>query len=304
MRNLTTEVIKMYAALNEKNQLINAKECKKTGKFSCPNCKKPVILITGEKTPFFKHECDHYNEINERPIHKKGKEILVQALRNATPATCKIEQEVYLEDINQRPDIMVDDKTVIEYQCAKLDVKKLCKRVNSYQEKGLENLWILGGDYLAEKVTKQHLKFLSYNPSWRFYIVMLDTETEKISLFYEIRFIGPFNRVACHKKTFAMKNFKHFLDFQPKQDEIKQVKISDYQIERIRRINDPKINHFKTSYYQRHHQRVEDFLEGQKFEMLKPIYQTYHWMMKCGSKPRRIRQPLLNPKKRTKNDYF
>ncbi|WP_125771374.1 competence protein CoiA [Companilactobacillus furfuricola] len=288
----------MYAALDEKDQLINAIDCDKAGKFKCPNCQRPVVLIRGEKTPFFKHESEHYNEINERPVHKKGKSMLMKALRDSTSASCQIEEEVYLEDIDQRPDIMVDGKTVIEYQCAKLDLKRLSKRVNSYKDKGLENLWILGGDYLSEKITKQHLKFLSYNPSWRFYIVMLNTETKKLSLFYEVRFVGPFNRLAYHKKTFAMKNFRHFLDFQPKQDQIKQVTISEHQIERIRRINDPKINRFKTSYYQRHHQRVEDFLVGQKFEMLKPIYQTYHWMMKCGSTPRRIRQPLLNATKK------
>lgn len=208
----------MYAALNEKNKLINAIECKEPGKFKCPTCKKPVILIKGEATPFFKHQPEHPNETNERPVHKKGKALLIKALTNSTPSTCKIEEEVYLDDIDQRPDIMVDDKTVIEYQCAKLDVRKLCKRVNSYQEKGLENLWILGGDYLSDKITKQHLKFMSYNQSWRFYIVMLDTEAERISLFYEIRFIGPFNRLAYHKKSFTLKNFKHFLDFQPKQD--------------------------------------------------------------------------------------
>lgn len=292
----------MYAALNEKNQLINAIECKEKGQFKCPECKRPVILIKTAVTPFFKHEPEKTNEINERPIHKQGKKQLIEALKRSTPESCVIEEEVYLKEIDQRPDIMVDKKTVIEYQCAKIDLPTLSKRADKYRQLGLEDLWILGGDYLSKKLTKQHLKFLAYNDNWRFFIVMFDPKSQRLSLFYEVRFIGPFNRVTCHKKTFKLKNFKHFLDFQPERDEVKEVKISEHQIERIRKIQDPKINHFKTSYYMRHHERVEDFLEGKKFEMLKPIYQTYHWMIKCGSTPRRIRQPLLNRPRNVERD--
>ncbi|MCH4008836.1 competence protein CoiA [Companilactobacillus sp.] len=204
----------MYAALNEKQQLINAIQCKNEGKYFCPRCQMPVKLTINEGTPFFRHENTHFNETNERDIHKHGKDILVKGLSKAYGRPIK--SEVFLSKLEQRPDIMVNKQTVIEYQCAKIDLRKLSQRVMSYYHAGIDNYWILGGDYLDDKLTKQHLKFINHKPEWGFYILMLDSIKQKFTLFYEIRFVGPFNKIAYRKKSFNSCNLRYLLNFKPK----------------------------------------------------------------------------------------
>lgn len=286
----------MYAALNEEEKLVNAIECDRQGKYKCPKCFKPVKLIFKKDTTYFRHENCRNNQTNERPTHKLGKALLIESFQKNSRV--KVRAEVYLAEIDQRPDIMIGDKLAVEYQCAKIDVRTLSDRVNKYLQAGIKNLWILGEDYLESRPTRQHLKFIAYNPNWGFYLLMLDTKTKKLTLFYEIRFVGPFNKMCYRKKSFKVKNFRHLLLFKPKMNQLKKTTITSHQIGRIRTLKDPKINNFKVHFFQRKHQRVEDFLTGTKFEMLKPIYQTYHWMIKCGSPARRIRQPLLNKKRR------
>ena len=281
----------MYAAINKAKKLVYAINCQENEDYFCPKSTLPVVLIRTQKSVFFRHENQSSNEVNERDVHKHGKEQLKKYLQEKMSK--KVQLEFYLKQIDQTPDVWVDDKIALEFQCAKLNVTKLSKRVTSYQKANIKNYWILGGNYLSHKPSKLHLKFLDYTKNWGFFIIMFDPEISQITLFYQIRFQGPFNKIVYQKKQFPIEKIKQLLEFkatfQPKYDS----KISDYQIQKIRAINNPKVNQFKLDYYRRFEQKVEDFLLGRTLQPIKPIYQTHKWMIDCGVKPKRIRQPLL-----------
>ncbi|AKP68181.1 competence protein CoiA [Companilactobacillus ginsenosidimutans] len=285
----------MYAALNEKSQLINAIECDNQEEYFCPKCTLPVKLVSTTATPFFRHENQRDNDVNEREIHKKGKALLIEAISKLGYSDVKT--EVYLNKISQRPDILVADKIAVEFQCAKIDARKLAGRVTSYFRAGIDNYWILGGDYLDDSISKQHLKFISYNVNWGFHIIMLDTESEKITLFYEIRFMGPFNKICFRRKHFNYANLQYLFQFRPQLNSNKLTDITEYQIDRIRKINNGKTNIFKLQFFQKNEIKVEDYLMGKKIAMLKPIYRTHHWLIECGAVPKRLLQPLLDKKR-------
>ncbi|KRL66256.1 competence protein [Companilactobacillus versmoldensis DSM 14857 = KCTC 3814] len=190
----------MYAALNTKKILINAIECQNDDQYFCPTCCLPVKLVSAEEKPYFKHQSKSFNHINERDIHRMGKEKLFFAWQNFTGRL--VEMEIYLPTIDQRPDILVGKKLAIEYQCALINVNKLNQRVKSYQMKRIDNLWILGGDYLSSTINRLHLKFIAYRPDWGFHLLMFDAKNDLLTLFFEIRFVGPFNKIIFRRKKF------------------------------------------------------------------------------------------------------
>ncbi|MQS51872.1 competence protein CoiA family protein [Companilactobacillus mishanensis] len=286
----------MYAALNDEQKLINAIECNGQERYFCPRCKLPVKLIFTSETPFFRHENKIDNDTNERDIHKQGKSLIIEILKKLSYPN--IESEVYLNKISQRPDILIDKKTVVEYQCAKIDVNKLSKRVKSYYDSDLENIWILGGDYLQKNITKAHLKFISYNVFWGFYVVMLDPINEEFQLFYQIRFNGPFSKISSGKRIFKASEVTKLLNFKPHLRPSKKLAITDVQVERIQRLNSRKFKNFKIAYYQRNEITVEKFLIGKLFTACKPIYQNPQWAVTCGMENKRLHQPLLDKKRR------
>lgn len=285
----------MYAALNEKNILINAQDCENRENYFCPKCKQPVKLVEGAARAFFKHENQRTNDINEHEYHKNGKRLLVEALQQVQ--TANVRTEHYLKQIDQRPDILIGDHLAIEYQCAKISVSKLACRVKNYFQANINSIWILGRDYLSSSLTKQHLKFVNYQPNWGFYILMFDPLKKVLVIFYWIRFLGPFNKLTYSKRIFPIEDLAELKNFKPKQPEIQTLTISSHQLQKIQRINNMKVNSFKLQYLKLHQQGVEQRLKNEKFSTIKPIFQTHQWMIRCGVKPKYIRQPLLYKKR-------
>lgn len=285
----------MYAALNQDKQLTNAIESNFDDKYYCVRCERPVILIKNDNNAFFRHENVSHNDENERDIHKKGKELIIDSLKIL--GYKDIESEYYLKTIKQRPDILIDHKTVIEYQCAKINVNKLSDRVASYHALKIPNIWILGGEYLSNQIYRVHLKFVSYRKSWGFYLIMLDSMQEQINLFYEIKLFGPFNKIKYKRKTFLIENIHDLLNFEAEFSIDESVKINSYQLEKIRKLKNKKADALKLKFYQVNDQTVEEFLRNQKFGAIKPIYQNQQWRLVCGEQANYLRQPFLCTKK-------
>lgn len=285
----------MYAALNQDKRLTNAVESNFEDKYFCVKCERPVILIKNDNNAFFKHETANHNEENERDIHKKGKELIIDALKIL--GYQNIESEYYLKTIKQRPDIFINRKTIIEYQCAKINADKLSSRVESYHALKIPNIWILGGEYLSNKIDRAHLKFISYRKPWGFYLIMLDSEHEQINLFYSIKLFGPFNKIRYKQKSFLIEDIQQLLEFKANLNQSISLEINPYQLDKIRKLKGKKADALKLKFYQSNKQTVEDFLKQKKFGSLKPIYQNHQWKLICGEQPEYLRQPFLRTKK-------
>jgi len=206
-------VIKMYAALNKEGQLIYAQDAVEKQKYFCSQCARPVKLVVTTKKIFFRHENVSFNKINERSTHVQGKILIATTLTKYLAVN--VELEHFFPEIQQRPDIWVQQHVAVEYQCAKIDVQTLEQRVSGYQQVGVQNIWILGGDYLDTKIRRKHLKFLSYSGDLGYYLLMLNSEKRQFTFFYQIELVGPFSQIVAQRQVFYERDFEQIFRFQP-----------------------------------------------------------------------------------------
>lgn len=143
--------------------------------FYCPVCGKQVIMKVGVKIiAHFAHkstvDCPSY-EGGEGMYHEQGKLLLYQWLKRHD---MKVELEVYLPEIQQRPDIFItwnNRRIAIEYQCARISGEIIRKRTHGYRSSGIIPIWIAGAtlftryqanSFRIDQFTKQLLH--QYNP--------------------------------------------------------------------------------------------------------------------------------------------
>lgn len=284
----------MYAALDKNGKLTYAQQAVENKDYYCCHCDKKVKLILTAARKYFRHTNKNNNGINERIIHIKGKNILMEVLQGC--GYQNIESEVYLKQIQQRPDILVDRQLVFEYQCAKLDVQTLSQRVTGYRSMNLQNIWILGGGYVTDRIKREHFKFINFNHNWQYYLVMLDSLHQEFWLFYQIVFAGPFNKIIFKKRRFSTKQFVEMLNFHPQLHTLPPQEMTTKQINKLRSKSDRRSQWIKLNFYQDHQQTVEEFLIGYFFRPLPPIYQYPAWQMLCEGSKRQLNQPLLETK--------
>lgn len=136
----------------QKDELVNIREKEK---FQCLVCKNSVQLKLGEQKRYhFAHkrkaECLLELE-NESAYHMEGKIKLFHWLK---AQHIPVEIEKYLPEIKQRPDLLFTYKEkiiAIEYQCSTISPELFQKRTYSYQNAGIQVIWILGGKCLKRK---------------------------------------------------------------------------------------------------------------------------------------------------------
>lgn len=281
----------MYAALNQQGTLINACDAISTDSYICSQCLKPVKLILGSAKPFFRHESLNNNSVHERLIHQQGKAIIAQVLQNHWQVP--VELEIFLPDIQQRPDILVDRKLAFEYQCAKIDVQELVKRVQGYSSKKFVNIWILGGNYLSEKLTSEHLKFLAYNEKWKYYLMLFDSQRIRLIIFHHIKFVGPFSKITAQKKVFTRYNLSKVFDFEPTVKVDKPSRVNYRLLRKLRSKNDDRSQKIKMKFFQKYQLTIEEKLQGRLFNPQPPIYRYPAWQMYASGERVYLQQPLL-----------
>lgn len=284
----------MYAALNQDGILVDAQKANGGEKYYCCHCARQVKLILTESRRYFRHANKVNNEINERIIHMKGKNVILSEVAKFNPR--ELATEVFLPKIQQRPDILVDNQIAIEYQCAKLDTTTLESRVKGYRKINMTNIWVLGGGYLDNHVRREHLKFISYTRSWGHYLLMLDSEHKTLTLFHHIQFVGPFNKIYFQRRIFHAQELGQIFNFQPQVKSLYPQQMTPYLLKKIRRQTDKESQRVKLAFYQRRKMTVEEYLDGQIFSPIRPIYTHPAWQMHCGQKRTRLNQPLLDNK--------
>ncbi|MCM3602426.1 hypothetical protein M3175_16960 [Robertmurraya korlensis] len=125
--------------------------------YFCPLCKGKVIVKLGvQRISHFAHVhlsplCVEYDR--ESMYHMQAK---MQLFKWLETECSKVELEVFLPDIRQRPDLMFTfqgNTYCVEYQCSLISKEIFEKRTNGYLSSGLIPLWILGANRVPRKQT-------------------------------------------------------------------------------------------------------------------------------------------------------
>lgn len=130
--------------------------------FFCPMCNEQVIVRAGPQTiPHFAHKSKSkcpYGKGGESAYHEKGKFLLYQWLKMQGQ---QVELEHYLPSVQQRPDIFLTiskKRIAIEYQCSRIPIQTLHKRIRGYHRLGITPIWILSAK-LFKRLGKSRMKF-------------------------------------------------------------------------------------------------------------------------------------------------
>ena len=114
----------MLIATNKTNEQILAdKALCKTKTYYCPSCQNRVHLKAGSTIrPHFAHykkeACAAFSE-GETEEHLLGKQQLYDWLVGLGHS---VEMEAYLPELMQRPDLLLEGKIAIEFQCSGLSI--------------------------------------------------------------------------------------------------------------------------------------------------------------------------------------
>ncbi|WEG73696.1 competence protein CoiA [Vagococcus intermedius] len=158
------------------------------GNYRCPCCKKAVILKNGlTRRAHFAHksikECATFSE-GETAEHLLGKKLLADWCdKNQKP----YELEAYLPRLKQRPDMLLSQKIVIEFQCSSLPLARLVKRTNNYLKNDYHVIWLVGRQFfVTKKLTRLQKAMINFSRRLGFYLWELDVIKQEVRCVYQI----------------------------------------------------------------------------------------------------------------------
>ena len=137
-----------YIILSSQLSREKLRELKDTESFTCPACKEPLHLKIGRiKIPHFAHQADSdclaYFSEKESEMHLLGKSQLFDFFSKRYR---KVLLEPYLQQLKQRPDLLVETETnnyAIEFQCSSVDLNIIEERTKNYIQNQYVPVWIL-----------------------------------------------------------------------------------------------------------------------------------------------------------------
>lgn len=148
----------------------------------CPGCKEELIIKNGSiMMPHFAHKknslCLSFSE-NESEEHLKGKKIMAD---NCRKYKIEYEVEAYLPELNQRPDLLINHRIAIEFQCSPLSIERFKERTLNYQSLGYQVIWILGNKLqFKDKISQLQRQFIYLSKEIGFYVWEMDVEAKTI----------------------------------------------------------------------------------------------------------------------------
>lgn len=174
--------------------------------YTCGCCAERLILKAGEiNMPHFAHlassKCRFASE-GESERHLSGKKYFLEWL---ILQDRQADVEVYLRDIKRQADILVDGRTVIEYQCSTVPVQELRQRTEDYHMAGLCVHWVLGQDIRMLKgryyLTAFQQAFIKQAPNLGYYLMQYLPEVNRWTVLYHIT-MDTTNRFYARAMTF------------------------------------------------------------------------------------------------------
>lgn len=184
----------MLVAIDDSGQVINLLRVKpseltglKDKVLFCSACKSRVYFKNGEiRSPHFAHisllSCAYASE-NESFQHLALKKALFYWFSKTEHVTL----EAFLPELQQIPDLLVNDKLAVEVQCSALSVKRLRARTKGYHTKNYQVLWLTGKElWLGNRLTALKQQLLNFSEHVGFYYWEIDHQKKELRLNYLI----------------------------------------------------------------------------------------------------------------------
>lgn len=192
-------------AKNETTGQLQQAEHALTAPFLCPGCDKRVHLRAGHiRMAYFAHQrnqaCQTFSE-GETSEHLLGKTQL-QAWFTQQGGTAVLESP--LRELGQRPDVLVNQKLAVEFQCSPLTEARFNERVHGYHQGGYQQIWLLGQPYLPKprlSISKIS-KFMVTHERLGVCQLYWQTHTGKILVLFSIR-QAPLLPVSFQQRQFS-----------------------------------------------------------------------------------------------------
>lgn len=133
----------MLLGLNKNNQYVYAQHASNDERYRCPTCGEELVLKKGKHmVAHFAHKvnitCYQYTYNKESVEHLSAKHTIYKALHGKY----SVNMEYYLSEIKQTPDIIINEKHVIEFQFSPISLDTLIKRTRGYHSLNLNIIWI------------------------------------------------------------------------------------------------------------------------------------------------------------------
>ncbi|MGX7024069.1 competence protein CoiA [Vagococcus hydrophili] len=154
----------------------------KKKKHYCPGCKSEIIVKNGTVImPHFAHkknsQCFFFSE-NESEEHLVGKKLIAA---NCEKYGIDYELEAFLPELQQRPDVLINRKIAVEFQCSPLSIARFKERTINYQAFGYQVLWILGTKLQwKDSCSSMQRQFVYLSKNIGFYVWELDISKKEI----------------------------------------------------------------------------------------------------------------------------
>ena len=138
----------MYAAHNNKGEVVYAVEAHLQSNYYCPICKAIVHLKKSKKGRFYfahrvacqSNALQSKRSYNETIYHQQAKSILYNACH---ACNLEVNVEYQLSDIKQIADIFVpSQRTIIEFQHSPISASELERRTLEYEKLGMRVIWL------------------------------------------------------------------------------------------------------------------------------------------------------------------
>ncbi|MDU9417280.1 competence protein CoiA family protein [Staphylococcus lloydii] len=140
----------MLYGKNKQGTVVHAANASKDCNYYCPLCCQKLMLKRG------KYKCAHFahHEINctykeESYIHYQAKYRLGQSSKDLGMT---VQIEPYLKECHQIPDILINNKIILEIQCSPITVQQLQTRTSAYNNLGYIVIWIIKDTFKDKSV--------------------------------------------------------------------------------------------------------------------------------------------------------
>lgn len=242
----------MLMALScEGGELVAASVAEKN-QYQCPACHAPVHLRRGRvRQSYFAHErladCRTFSE-GETSEHLLGKRQLSEWLQ-------KQDNEVMLEQslkvIHQRPDLLVNKQTAVEFQCSPIDLQRFSERVAGYREHDFHQIWLLGQPYWPKPrlSLSKVAKFIRWGGKTGAYLLFWHTQRRQLIVLHHL------GEVALLPITYSQQSFDtwtSWMDWSQQQ--------TQFQIHSVSRAN---LSHRQRAIASGLHHRQPNFMRWQ-----------------------------------------